>query len=150
MKIIQVEELMEKPFSEVTKKECLEEKETLNRLGGLREKFMQAVKKEEKLKEVIQTVLVFETDRQKYAINVNNVQRILRVVDETIARMIDIRKNKEVNGYIVLCEIEKQVIGLKVESVDQIMTVMLIEEFHKWKKTHLRESKNRLIFSLVE
>jgi len=150
MKLIKVEELMEKPFSEITKKECLNEKETVRRLGGLKEKFIEVAKKEEKLKQIIQNVVVFENDGKKYAIDILKVQRIIPGKEGIPFKLIDIRKNKEMEGYIILYEVNEQIIGVKVECVDEVATVMLIEEFHQWKKTYLRESKNRLIFSMIE
>jgi hypothetical protein len=150
MEIIQVEELMKKPFSLVTKKECLNQEETLIRLGGLKDKFLQVAKQEEQLKDVFQTVVVFENDGKKQAINAHRIERILDAKEKVKFPIVDIRKNKEREGFILKCEIKNHLMGVRVEQVCEVMDVLLLEDFHKWKKKHLRESKNRLIFSMIE
>lgn len=150
MEIVQVEELMKKPFSEVTKKECLTQRETIIRLGGMKEKFIKAAREEKNLKDIFQMVVVFENNEVEQAINTKYIERILDAREKVDFPIFDIRENKKREGYILKCKVENQLVGVRVEQVCEVMDVLLLEEFHKWKKTHLRESKNRLIFSLVE
>mgnify|MGYP001088534178 CR=1 FL=1 len=150
MEIIQVEELINKPFSEVAKKECLTQSETIVRLGGMKGKFIEAAKKEKILKDVFQIVVVFENDGVKQAINTKYIERILDVQAEMDFPIVDIRKNEKIKGFVLKCKVGNELLGVRVEEVCEVMDMLLLTEFHKWKKTHLRESKNRLIFSMIE